>query len=137
MYFTSFPFSFSCLEYIESLPVISWFWKCYFPIWVLPIFSTHLFFFSTHLLIHPRYEPDTIIINWNMRNICTHSWCLFLYGIFSCIALHITWKPCHVQCGDIFKFWICANYIYIISFFFLFYITYQAFMNAYILCGIW
>ena len=33
-----------------------------------------------------------------MRNISTHSWCLLLFGIFSCIALHITWKPPHVQC---------------------------------------
>ena len=58
-------------------------------------------FFSTHLfleVIYPRYNPDTIIINWNMRNISTHSWCLFLYGIFSYIALYITWKPPHVQC---------------------------------------
>ena len=49
-------------------------------------------------VIHPRYNPDTIIINWNMRNISTHSRCLFLFGIFSCIALHITRKPPHVQC---------------------------------------
>ena len=28
----------------------------------------------------------------------THSWCLFLHGIFSYIALYITWKPAHVQC---------------------------------------
>ena len=49
-------------------------------------------------VIYPRYNPDTIIINWNMRNISTHSWCLFLYGIFSWIALYITWKPPHAQC---------------------------------------
>ena len=48
-------------------------------------------------VFYPSYDPDTIIINWNMRSICTHSWCLFLYGIFSCIALHITWKPRHVD----------------------------------------
>ena len=47
-----------------------------------------------------------------MRNICTHSWCLFLYGILFCIALHITWKPRHIE-G---KHKICANYIYTISF---------------------
>ena len=49
-------------------------------------------------VIYPRYNPDTIIINWNMRNISTHSWCLFLFGIFSCISLHITRKSPHVQC---------------------------------------
>ena len=49
-------------------------------------------------VIYPRYNPDTIVINWNMRNISTHSWCVFLFGIFSYIALHITWKPPHVQC---------------------------------------
>ena len=49
-------------------------------------------------VIYPRYNPDTMIINWNMRNISTHSWCLILYGIFSYIALYITWKPPHVQC---------------------------------------
>ena len=49
-------------------------------------------------VIYPRYNSDTIIINWNMRNIFTHSQCLFLYRIFSYIALYITWKPPHVQC---------------------------------------
>ena len=49
-------------------------------------------------VIYPRYNPDTINLNWNMRNISTHSWCLFFYGIFSYIALYITWKPPHVQC---------------------------------------
>ena len=49
-------------------------------------------------VIYPRYNRDTIIINWNLRNICTHSWCLFLYDIFPSIALHITWKSRHVQC---------------------------------------
>ena len=49
-------------------------------------------------VIYPRYNPDTIIINWNMRNISTHSWCLFLYCIFSYIALYITRKSPHVQC---------------------------------------
>ena len=49
-------------------------------------------------VIYPRYNPDTIIINRNLRNICTRSWCLFLYGNFSSIALHITWKSRHVQC---------------------------------------
>ena len=49
-------------------------------------------------VIYTRYNPDTIIINWNMRNISTHSWCLFLFGTFSCIPLHITRKPPHVQC---------------------------------------
>ena len=33
-----------------------------------------------------------------MRNMSTHSWCIFLYGIFSWIALYNTWKPPHVQC---------------------------------------
>ena len=74
--------------------MILWFWRFYVPIWALPIFSAHLFL----EVIYPRYNPDTIIINWNMRNISTHSWCLFLYGIFSYIALYITWKPPHVQC---------------------------------------
>ena len=74
--------------------MILWFWRFYVPIWALPIFSAHLFL----EVIYPRYNPDTIIINWNMRNISTHSWCLFLYGIFSYIALYITWKPLHVQC---------------------------------------
>ena len=49
-------------------------------------------------VIYPRYNRDTIIIKWNLRNICTHSWCLFLYDIFPSIALHITWKSRHVQC---------------------------------------
>ena len=49
-------------------------------------------------VIHLRYNADTIIINWNLRNISTHSWCLFVFGIFFCIALHITGKPPHVQC---------------------------------------
>ena len=44
MYFSLFPFSFSCFEHIECLPVISWFWKFYVPIWALPVFSAHLFF---------------------------------------------------------------------------------------------
>ena len=72
-------------------------------------------------VIYPRYDPDTIIINWNMKNICTHSWWLFLYGIFSCIAVHITWKPHHAQCKHkifSYKSWICPNYIYTIPFFF-------------------
>ena len=94
MYFSLFSFSFSCFEHIEFLPVISWFWKFYVPIWALPIFSAHLFLG----VIYPRYNPNTTIINWHTRNISTHSWCLFLFGIFSCIALHITWKPPHVQC---------------------------------------
>ena len=38
-------------------------------------------------VIYPRYNPDTIIINWNMRNISTHSWCLFLFGICSKIEV--------------------------------------------------
>ena len=34
-----------------------------------------------------------------MRNICTHPGCLFcmVYSFF-CIALHTTWKRCHVDC---------------------------------------
>ena len=28
-------------------------------------------------VIYRRYNPHTTIINWNMRNISTHSWCLF------------------------------------------------------------
>ena len=51
-------------------------------------------------VIYPRYNPGTIIINWNMRNIFIHSWCLFLYGIFFCISLYIAWKPPHVQCKN-------------------------------------
>ena len=131
MYFSLFPFSFSCFEHIECLPVISWFWKFYVPIWALPILALTCFL----EVIYPRYSPGTISINWNMRNISFHSWCLFSFGIFSWIALHVTWKPPHVQCKHKI-FWICANYIYTISFFFLFYITHQAFINAYILCGI-
>ena len=68
--------------------MILWFRKFYVPIWALPIFSAHLFLEVTY----PIYNPDTIIINWNMRNIS------FLYGIFSCIALYIIWKPPHVRC---------------------------------------
>ena len=49
-------------------------------------------------IIYSRCNPDTIIISWNMRNISTHSWCLSLFDIFSCTALHITWKPPNVQC---------------------------------------
>ena len=52
----------------------------------------------------------------------------FLYGIFPCIA------PTHqAKHKVIHKFWVCVNHIYIISFsFFLFFITYQTFINAYI-----
>ena len=67
-------------------------------------------------VIYPRYNPDIMVINWNMRNISTHSWCLILYGIFSYIALCITWKPPHVQCKH--KMLLSSNYIYTISFFF-------------------
>ena len=68
---------------------------------ILSLFGCFQFLAPTCFLevIYPRYNhPDTIIINWNMRNISTHSWCLFLYGIFYCIALYITWKPPHVRC---------------------------------------
>ena len=82
MYFVLFPFSFSCFEHIESLPFISWFWKFYIPIWPLPVSSAHLFL----EVICPRYGPDTIIINWNMRNICTHSWCLLCMVFFPALA---------------------------------------------------
>ena len=37
-------------------------------------------------VICPRYGPDTIIINWNMRNICTHSWCLLCMVFFPALA---------------------------------------------------
>ena len=94
IYATLFPFSFSCFEHSECLPVISWFWKFYVPIWALSIFSFHFFL----EVIYPRCNPDTIIIIWNMRNISTHSGCLFLYAIFSYIALYIIWKPPHAQC---------------------------------------
>ena len=37
-------------------------------------------------------------MSWNMRNICILSMMPFMYGIFPCIALHITLKPHHVHC---------------------------------------
>ena len=66
----------------------------------MSLFGCFQFLAPTYFLevIYPRYNPDTIIINWNTINISTHSWCLFLYSISSCIALYITWKPPHVQC---------------------------------------
>ena len=66
----------------------------------MSLFGRFQFLAPTYFLevIYRRYNPDTIIINWNMRNISTHSWCLFLFGIFSCIPLHITRKSPHVQC---------------------------------------
>ena len=66
----------------------------------LPLFGRFQFLAPTCFLrvIYPRYNPDIIIINWNMRNISTHSRCLFLYGIFFYIALYFTWKLPHVQC---------------------------------------
>ena len=94
LYFSLFPFSFSCFEHNECLPVISCFWKFYVPIWALQFLAPTCFL----EVIYTRYNPDTIIINWNMRNMSTHSWCLFLFGIFSCIPLHITRKSPHVQC---------------------------------------
>ena len=72
----------------------SWFWKFYVPIWALPILAPTCFL----EVISPRYNPGTISINWNMRNISFHSWCLFSIGIFSWIALHVTWKQPHVHC---------------------------------------
>ena len=72
-----------------------------------PLLSAHLFL----EVIYPRYNPDTIIINWNMRNISTHSGCLFLYGIFSYIALYMTWKPPHVQCKH--KIFLSAGFVLI------------------------
>ena len=76
MYLSLFPFSFSCFEHIECLPVIFWFWKFYVPIWALPIFSE---IWETYSFIHDAF---------------------FLYGIFFCIALYIAWKPPHVQCKN-------------------------------------
>ena len=50
-------------------------------------------------VIYPRYNPDSIIIDWNMRNISTRSWCLFRMIFFPTLPyLYITWKPLHVQC---------------------------------------
>ena len=34
-------------------------------------------------VIYPWCNPGTIIINWNMRNISPHSWCLFCMVFFS------------------------------------------------------
>ena len=50
-------------------------------------------------VIYPTYNPDTIIINWNMKNISTRSWCLFCMVFFPRLPyIYITWKPTHVQC---------------------------------------
>ena len=43
IYFSYLLFNFSCFDHIESLPIISWFWKFDFPIWALPILGTHPF----------------------------------------------------------------------------------------------
>ena len=50
-------------------------------------------------VIYSRCNPDTIINNWNMRNISTRSWCLFCMVFFPTLPyIYITWKPPHVQC---------------------------------------
>ena len=44
VYFSCFSFSFSFFEHVESLPVISSFWKFFHvPIWLLPILDAHPF----------------------------------------------------------------------------------------------
>ena len=49
-------------------------------------------------VIYPRYNPDTAIINWNMRNISAHSWCLFCMVFFlHCPIHHIKATSCSVQ----------------------------------------
>ena len=41
IYFSYFSFNFSCFEHIDSLPVISWFWKFNVPIWAFPTLGAH------------------------------------------------------------------------------------------------
>ena len=64
MCFSLFPFSFSCFEHIECLPVISWFWN------FMSLIGRFQFLVPICFLkvIYPTYKPDTMIINWNMRN---------------------------------------------------------------------
>ena len=55
-------------------------------------------------VIYPRYNPDTINLNWNMRNISTHSWCLLWYFSLHCLIHHMKATSCSVQTWDLFKF---------------------------------
>ena len=54
--FSYFSLNLVCFEHTDFLPVISWFWKLYVPIWALPILAPTCF----PEVICPRYDPFMI-----------------------------------------------------------------------------
>ena len=69
-------------------------------------------------VIYPRYNPDTIIINLKYeKHIHSFMMPFFVWYFFLHCPIHrMKATSCSVQTEDIFKFWICANYIDTISF---------------------
>ena len=91
--------------FVQSLPGLGWLYSFFLSFWLFinprvifvwcsarPVIKENTsWVITTHQIndlllwrvIYPRYNPDTIIMNWNMRYICTpwRLFCMVFYGV--------------------------------------------------------